>query len=251
MTALFYEILGNKDEQIKKERQEQLAANLQHVQCSHAVTFLEHEVADLTQRLDDFNGLDERYESVLRDKEKLLLEGRSDNARQVEELDEKIGSLNSTKKELKEAILAGESVQESLQSVIHSLNSAKSWGTWDLLGGGLIATHIKHSRIDDARSHVHEAQMQLKRFERELADVRLDVNVVIGIDSFTKFADYFFDNLITDWIVRSRIEESRGSANRAHEKVQQTLFQLQERSREVARQIKAATQERRNVVERA
>jgi hypothetical protein len=251
LTGLFYEVLGSKHEQIKKERKEQLAANLKHGQCTHAVAALEQDFSELTRRLADLKGLDERYESVLRDKEKVLLESKSADARQLVELAEKIGSLNSSQKELHEAIQAGESVRESLQRVIDSLSSAAGWGTWDLLGGGFISTAIKHSRIDDARSHVHEAQMRLKRFERELADVRLDVNVVIDIGSFATFADYFFDNLITDWIVRSRIEQSRESANGAHERVQQALLQLQQRSREVALQNETAVEERRNIVERA
>jgi hypothetical protein len=251
LMGLFYEVLGSKDEQIEKERREQLAAHLKHVQCGHAVVALEQDLAELTRRLSDLKGLDERYASVLGNKEKLLLENDGPEARQLVELAEKSGSLNSTQKELQEAIMAGEAVQESLRKVVDSLDRASGWGTWDLLGGGMIATAFKHDRIDDARDNVHEAQMRLKRFERELKDVRLDVNVVIDIGSFATFADYFFDNLITDWIVRSRIEESRESAHRAHENVQQAIVQLRERARQVGQQIKAAVEERRNVVERA
>ena len=251
LTGLFYEILGGKDEQIKKERQEQLAANLKHAQCSHAVAALEQDFTELTRRLGELKGLDERYQSVLRDKEKLLIESDRPETRLLLGTAEKIGALKSSQKELQEAILAGHAVQESLQRVMDSLSSAAGWGTWDLLGGGFLATAIKHSRIDTARSHVHEAQARAKRFERELADVRLDVDVVIDIGSFATFADYFFDNLITDWIVRSRIEESRSSANRAHANVRQMLNQLDQRSREVGRQIDEAVEERRNLIERA
>lgn len=251
LTALFYEILGSKEEQLNKERQEQLAANLSYVQCSHAVRFLEQDLSHLTQRFEGFKGLDERYESVLRDKERLLLESPGDDARRLVDLAEKIGSLNSNQKELKEAILAGDAVQASLENVIHFLSSAKSWGTWDLLDDTFISTLMKHRRIDDARRHVHEAQVRLKCFERELDDVRLDVSVAIDIGPFATFADYVFDNLITDWIVRSKIVNSRGSASKALENVQDTVSKLQERSEEVARQIKTAVEERRNVVERA
>ena len=40
---------------------------------------------------------------------------------------------------------------DSLDSVLSSLESAEGWGTWDLLGGGLISDLAKHSHIDDAK----------------------------------------------------------------------------------------------------
>jgi hypothetical protein len=251
LTGLFYTVLGSKDEQLDKERQEQLAAKLKHDQCGHAVAALHRDLSGLTQRLAEFKDLDARYESALRDKEKLLLESDRPDTRQLVALAEKVGALQSSQKELGEALFAGAAVEASLQRVIDSLKSAAGWGTWDMLGGGLLSTALKHRRIDDARMHVHEAQAGAMRFKRELADVRFDANVVIDIGSFATFADYFFDNLITDWIVRSRIEQSRESADRAHSQVQQTLSQLEARSREVRRQIDDAIAERRNIVESA
>jgi hypothetical protein len=32
--------------------------------------------------------------------------------------------------------------------------------------------------------------------------------MIVEMDAFTGFADYFFDNLITDWIVQNKINQS-------------------------------------------
>jgi hypothetical protein len=249
--GLFYQILGSKEQQLDKEIQEQLAAKLKHDQCRHAITAMEQEFAEIEQRMPKSQDLDAQYESLLKDKEKLLLEKNSDETRELIALAEKTGTLQASLKELREATLAGESVRHSLDRVLESLSSARNWGTWDMFGGGMLSTHIKHSRIDDARGHVHDAQVQAARFERELADVDLKVDVAIQFSSFSKFADYFFDNLITDWIVNSRIDESRSSASAARARVDMVLAQLRQRVSQEQHQISEAVAQRRSTIERA
>ena len=249
LEALFYQILGSKDEQLDKERQEELAAKLKYDQCGHSVAALNEELSGLNARMDEFGDLDAEYESVVRQKETLLRTQDTAETRRLIALAEKAGALQVSVKELGEAVVAGELVRASLEQVLDSLRSARNWGTWDMLGGGFISTHIKHSRIDDARDHVHQAQVHAARFERELADVRLDADLSIQFSSFTKFADYFFDNLITDWIVNSRIEESRSSAITAQAKVDLVLAQLHQRLNDAKRDLSAAVSERRRIVE--
>ncbi len=70
------------------------------------------------------------------------------------------------------------------------------------------STAIKHSRIDDARGYAHTAQQRLRRFSGELADVNWKSELSIDIGGFATFADYFFDGLISDWVVQSRIRDS-------------------------------------------
>lgn len=41
-----------------------------------------------------------------------------------------------------------------------------------MLGGGMIATAVKHSRIDDARSAIHAAQNSLRRSRTEQRELQ-------------------------------------------------------------------------------
>jgi len=70
-----------------------------------------------------------------------------------------------------------------------SLGSAQGWGAVDLLGGGLLTTTIKHSRISDAKNEIDQAQLLLRKFQRELADVK-DKNDTIEIGGLATFADF-------------------------------------------------------------
>ena len=251
LEALFYTILGSKEEQLDKERQEQLAAKLKHDQSRHAADALAQDLAELRQRLGGLGGIDEQYTSLLKEKETALLQTNTVETQRLLELAERTGALRASSKELSEATAAGLSVGSSLDNVLNSLASAGNWGTWDLLGGGLIATHMKHSHLDEARGSVHEAQVRAARFERESADVSLDVDVALQFSGFTRFADYFFDNLITDWIVNSRIEQSRNTASSAKARVASVVTQLQKRLNDVKRELDAVAAERRALIEHA
>ncbi len=93
---------------------------------------------------------------------------------------------------------AGEAAHDLVNQVIRALKSAQGWGVWDLIGGGLISTAVKHSHIDKAKNLAHRSQHALRVFVRELRDVRVDLNLNVDISGFSVFADYFFDGLIAD-----------------------------------------------------
>ncbi len=85
------------------------------------------------------------------------------------------------RKEIREAILAGERVLQSLNKADEALRSAKSWGLFDMFGGGLLSTFVKHSRLDRARGCIEDAKQNMKAFKEELADVDqvLDLSVSV------------------------------------------------------------------------
>ena len=208
LTTLFFSVLGSREEKLEKERQELLSVQLQYQQARHQVAYLERELAYIRGQLDTLANVEAEYEALLSEKEALLHGSNREIAGPLIAYAEQSGDLISKLKELSEAIHAGKHVLASLEGVLASLESAKNWGTWDMLGGGLISTIVKHDRIDDARDGIHEVQARLGSFERELADVGDRIQLGIDIGEFETFADYFFDSLIFDWAVQSKINAS-------------------------------------------
>lgn len=118
-----------------------------------------------------------------------------------------------------------------------------------MVGGGLLATAIKHSRIDEARGKAALAQQSLERLRRELADVGARVDLGVDIGSFLTFADYFFDGLIVDWVVQSRINEARGRTEEQRDAVASMLPKLEEELRRVAAKTEDVRARRQRLVE--
>ena len=129
-------------------------------------------------------------------------------------------------REINEAIQAGNQALISLRQAKECLNSAGNWGIMDLLGGGLISTFVKHSKMKDADMLIQQARNDLRRFSRELMDVDTVSDFHIETGDFLSFADYFFDGLIADWLVQSRINEAKRQVDNAIRKVEEILWRL-------------------------
>ena len=66
--------------------------------------------------------------------------------------------------EIDEAIAAGHRALDALAEAADSLDSAKRWGIVDILGGGLITSVIKHSRLGDANYELARAREEIRAF---------------------------------------------------------------------------------------
>lgn len=77
------------------------------------------------------------------------------------------------RKEIAEAVTAADRALQSLEEAGMYLSKAAGWGVWDLLGGGMFGTFMKHSRMDDASRAMEAAKSHLRRLKRELLDVEL------------------------------------------------------------------------------
>lgn len=131
--------------------------------------------------------------------------------------------------EIREALRAADDALYYLNNAQSLLNSARNWGVADILGGGLISTFMKHNRIEDANYALSHARDALRRFASELMDVwDVDLNGM-ELNDFLSFADYFFDGALADWLMQSRINDSRRKVDEAISKVRRIKGELQRR----------------------
>lgn len=129
-------------------------------------------------------------------------------------------------KERSEAVEAGKRARKSLRNALDSLNSARGWGIYDMLGGGFISTMIKHSRMKKASGYLEEAQEDMRNFARELGDIRDYVDIDLATGDFWGIADWFFDGLLSDWIMQGRINEARSQVKKAIRQVDEILDRI-------------------------
>lgn len=130
------------------------------------------------------------------------------------------------RREIDEALQAGREALGCLRQAKECLNSAGNWGIADMLGGGFLTTFVKHSKMKDADRLIQDARSALRHFQKELTDVDTISEFHIETGDFLSFADYFFDGLIADWLVQSRIKESKKQVDDAIRKVEYIMSQL-------------------------
>lgn len=226
ITALFYTMLGTRRERIIKEREEALAARLKHDQTIKELEDVELRLDAVAAEMYSLSGCEEQYKDLFEQKKQRLLKENSGMASRIMELLDGIGKGKASLQEIEEAKAAGKLALAGLDSAMKSLHKAEGWGAYDMLGGGFIATSIKHDHIDDATESVSWAQMELNRFRTELEDVNISEDIVVQVGDFARFADYFFDGLIADWHVQDAIEQSLESVGTARNAVLKALDNL-------------------------
>lgn len=227
LANLFHTLLRSKEEQLELERQEALAAALKLQEARDAESRIKAEIVTLGDELADCADADAVYERLLREKEAQLRDS-SAYANELAGMDTEIGDKTILVKEIREALSAGKSVMLSLQDASHSLEKAENWGNWDLWGGGgLISTHIKHEHVDDAKRSIGAVNHMMRTFRDELADLERSVDIQVDISSMLKFGDYWFDGLITDWVVQKRIKNAQDQTLEAIHQVRSIVNMLQ------------------------
>ena len=132
------------------------------------------------------------------------------------------------KKEIREAIQAGEAALAAIERAKEKLGSAKNWGLFDMLGGGMFSSFVKHSKMDEASSYMEDAKRSLAAFERELKDkdVSLSADFSIEVGDFMRFADIFMDNVFIDVMVQSGINEAVTGLDQASYQIRSILTKL-------------------------
>ena len=127
--------------------------------------------------------------------------------------------------EIYEAIDAGEKSLKSLRKAQQYLNSAGTWGLFDMFGGNLITGIMKHSKINNASRCIEDARYDLRKFQRELKDVDTIVPEV-NVGDFLTFADFFWDGFVADILVQSKISKGKKQVAEAISRVEAILAQL-------------------------
>lgn len=226
LAAFFYGVIGKKDEKLDKERAEAYAAAVKYDAAARELEAVEDEIRRSEAERSGLQWCDLRYEQTLKEKAESIKSSANPEAEEILQLEERIFYIDNQKREIQEAISAGQRARMTTEGILSSLGSAEGWGTWDMLGGGLVTDMVKHSHLDNAQNQVEQLQVELRQFKTELSDVTIQADMQVNIDGFLRFADYFFDGLFADWAVLDKIKESQGQVQRTKEQIETILTRL-------------------------
>lgn len=239
LSVLFHKILGKQQEMLDKEQLEAYEAAVKYDAAVRELETVKQNLNALRDEKVELQGSEDRYKRALRARIDELRRQKDAVGEKMTQLQEHKGELRKQQREVEEAEAAGRSALAIAESILDSLDSAKSWSTWDLIGGGgLVSDLVKHGHLDDAQDKVENLQVALGRFHTELMDVSIPADLEVRVDGFLKFADFFFDGLLADWMVRDRIN---GSAEQVQE-VRRSIEKIMDRLRSIGHQIEKEMQ---------
>lgn len=228
LAVFFYKATGKIDEKLSKEQAEAYAAAVKYAAAERELEGVNYDIAECRRRLSELQWIEREYQRMVEEKAKQIKAENGPVVEQILQLERQIFFLQNQKKEIDEAINAGQAARSISQKILGDLQSAKDWGTWDMIGGGLITDMMKYDKLNSAQSNVQDLQTALRNFRTELADVKegISADIHLEIGDFLHFADYFFDGLFTDWMVYDRISESKTRAENTCRQIETVLEKL-------------------------
>lgn len=227
LCKFFLSLTGSYDRKLSKEKEEAYAATVKYDSAVAELEAVDLDIRHCQAELGRIRNCEREYARMLEERKTTLTQSDSPVGEEIRRLQDTIAEQTARKKEINEAIDVGNRAKSIADDIISELSHASSWGTIDIWGGGLISDLAKHDHIDKAQKLVESLQVQLRRFNIELADVnqRIDASPVT-IDSFTKFADFFFDDIFSSISVKSKIDDSIGNVNLTRSQIERMLDRL-------------------------
>ena len=248
LSGIFYSLIGQKEDRLDKEKAEAYSAKLKYDTAVLEQKQVFGQIQDMEEQLRGLASIENRYAQLLHEKTQQIRNSGTPQGEELLELESRITEKQAQKKEISEAIFAGNRAMNTVNKILSDLSDAEGWGIWDLAGGGLVSDLIKHSCLDEAQEKVQKLQEELLRFRTELADVSVDAQLQVNVDGFLRFADYFFDGLFADWAVLDHINDSQGEVTKVQCQVRQLLSDLTTRMNGINDTIAQLEQEKEKMV---
>lgn len=229
LAAVYYRITGRLNEKLSSEQQEAYTAAIKYEAAQKELAAVEQQLQSCDSALIPLFSCDVWYEQTLKEKMQAMKEARSAEAEAAFATEQQVTDLECKIKELSEALRAGKEAQKQARNALSELDRASGWNTWDIFGGGGVITHVaKYEHLDEAQAKIYVLQDALNRFRAELTDVTVTATFEVNVDSFLRFADFFFDGLIADWAVGGRIENARSQVSRILQQLQSVMKNLEQ-----------------------
>jgi DNA repair exonuclease SbcCD ATPase subunit len=202
-------LAGSRDERLSRESAEADAARYRVAEAESRLDAVRGELVAVEDRLAALESAPRVYTAVLGEKERYLTGSGDRRGEALLALADERGRLTAELNETDEAIRAADAAAAALSEVQEVLRSASGWSTYDTwFGGGMIASSIKHDRIDEAAQAAAVADQRLAMLRLELADIAgpgLSTAAQLALGGGTRFADVWLDNFFTDLAVADRI----------------------------------------------
>ncbi|GAB6985412.1 hypothetical protein [Nocardioides pyridinolyticus] len=249
-TRIWATLCGRRDTDLDREQAERQAAEYAVARADAWLQSAHDEVRRAEAELAALGDVHARRERALTAVEDALVAAGGPVADDLTRIAGELAGTRSEATEVAEASAAGGHAASRLDAAGQRLGSAGGWATYDtFFGGGLLTDAMKYSHMDEAQRLLHEADQALRRFAAELADVGLQVAVEgLAVDGLARAFDVWFDNIFSDWSVKSRIQEASRRTQEAAHLVAQLRHRLADRSRELADRQVALVAERERLL---
>lgn len=192
----------------REESRELMEAQARYEAALWDLSDLEDRLWTAKEERAGLEGVEERYQALLGEKERFLCCTGSTQVQRLVQIAKELGSVRSGLQDLKDAVQAGEAAQVQLRAMTGTLESAREWESWER--GGLLSVVGRTAGLEEVQAQGGEIRQALSRLRTQLARVAQEKVPGADLEGFLAFADYFFEGVFSDLFSHAGLERAQG-----------------------------------------
>jgi len=220
LRSLFKKVIGNIEIELEKERKEYLEAFLKHKALEEEIDELGYERELLRKSYIDPLKIEADLVALIKKKEFLLKSSNTKFTKELFKFESEIGRYKLLDQKMGRSIGQGKAALKILAEIERELQEVKDWS---LMGKGNYASMQKKKYIDKARAKAIQATVRLEEFGGGLQMLFREKQLAFDMAPFVNFLDHFYENLITDFIVKKKLAETFHDLDKAQDKVETNI----------------------------
>lgn len=234
------------EEMMDKEYREMKIAEYKYERLLDTIKSQQEQLVHINELLTHYEDVENQYTEMLESKRIWASQNGFDV---IADYEQSLLIQNRKIKEIDEALLACKKLLMSLSSAKDDLASAKNWGIFDILGGGLIPSLVKQDHIKRASQYIKDSSEKAALLSRELSDLSVFFSIEqLEIDSLSKTFDTFFDNIFSDMSIQEQINTAYENICHNYETARILFEKLENYRREILTEIDKTTKERNALI---
>ncbi|MEO6132250.1 MAG: hypothetical protein ABIQ02_10410 [Saprospiraceae bacterium] len=247
LTTMFHKFLGDREERLQKERQDYLTAALRYNELYKSVELIRYELAILSKKEQNIAIVEKEIASLIKQREKELMNLDPETALQLKEIHEQQDKLHKYEVEVNQALSSGDHASELVRKTEYYLREGQLSDSDYKQGRRYHSSIVNYEAVDHARDMAYQAKQALIKFGNEFRDVYSDqpFQVSMEIEELGRFAEFFINNLITDWIIKQKISKSLTSVCNARSQLEQLIQQLEQEKVGISKKLEELEQLRK------
>ena len=228
LRKVFHKILGNTEQQVERERQNYLMYILRHQEEKKKIVANKYQFEILKKKLRSMRNVEEAFEKLLKTKKQQLKYRNKELAKKIIHFETNIRADQSMRKEIKEAVDAGNAALKELTNQKEALIVMGPWRSQIIPSDASKLSYKQKNYINDLLAEISKVNKALDNFIQELSDVstHYQLNYDQFVSRISQFLEEFYDGLITDWVLHQEIKVTIHLIDDTMGKVQRILYML-------------------------
>jgi len=249
LTTMFHKFLGDREDKLQKERQDYLTAALRYNELYKSVELIRFELNLLTKKVQNLGIVETEIAALIKQREAEIMQYEPAIAAQLTSLHEQVDKLHKFEVEVDEALRAGNDALDKVRKTEYYLNEGQ-FPDKQMWGGGSQSRIINRQAVDYARDMAYQSKQALIKLGNEYRDVYPEQPFLVNmeLEDFGRFAEFFMNNLITDWIIRQKVGKSLITVRNTRFQVEHFVQQLNQEKFTITKKLEELERQRKEMI---